>query len=210
MSIGPQATCLAGSVSAVRAAVVIPVKAFHAAKLRLAPALSPEARSVLAREMATRVVRAAGPLPVTVVCDDLAVHEWALEVGAEACWTPGLGLDGAVEAGVAAVSLAGADRVVVAHADLPLATELTHVVGTSGVLIVPDRHADGTNVIALPAGSGFRFAYGPGSFARHRAEALRLGLEVTVVDDKVLGWDVDLPADLDLPDGQDLAAGRRS
>ena len=51
--------------SPVQAAVVIPVKAFHAAKLRLAPALLPEARAVLAREMATRVVRAAGSLPVT-------------------------------------------------------------------------------------------------------------------------------------------------
>lgn len=193
-----------------RAAIVVPVKAFHAAKLRLAPALSPEARAVLAREMATRVVRAAGSLPVTVVCDDAAVHDWALSVGATAHWTPGLGLDGAVEAGVDAVCAAGAERVVVAHADLPLATGLDHVVGSHGVLVVPDRHSDGTNVISLPAGCGFRFAYGPGSFARHQAEAARLGLAVQVVDDQVLGWDVDNPADLDLPDGEDLALGLRS
>jgi 2-phospho-L-lactate guanylyltransferase len=188
-------------VAAVRVAVVIPVKAFHAAKLRLAPALSPEARAVLAREMATRVVRAAGDLPVIVVCDDAAVHEWALEVGATVRWTPGLGLDGAVAAGVVAAAEDGAERVVVAHADLPLATALAHVVGTDGVVLVPDRHRDGTNVLALPAGCGFRFAYGPGSFARHRAEAERLGLAVSVLADQVLGWDVDEPADLDLPGG---------
>lgn len=193
-----------------RAAVVIPVKAFHAAKLRLAPALSPAARAVLAREMATRVVRAAGSLPVTVVCDDPEVREWALGVGASAHWTPGLGLDGAVEAGVEVAAAGGADRVVVAHADLPLATGLDHVVGAAGVVLVPDRRTDGTNVIALPAGSGFRFAYGPGSFVRHQAEALRLGLPVEVVDDSILAWDVDIPDDLDLPSGEDLAAGRRS
>lgn len=193
--------------SAVQAAVVIPVKAFHAAKVRLAEALTPEARAVLAREMATRVVRAATPLPVLVVCDDEAVRSWAIEVGAEPHWTPGLGLIGAVEAGVDAAAAAGADRVLVAHADLPLATGLGHVVGTEGVVIVPDRWNDGTNVIAVPATAGFRFAYGPGSAERHRAEADRLGLPVQVVDDHVLGWDVDLPRDLLLPSGEDLTSG---
>ncbi len=190
-----------------QAAVVIPVKAFHAAKLRLAPALSPEARAELAREMATRVVRAASPIPVTVVCDDEAVRDWALATGAAVRWTPGLGLDGAVEAGIEAVAAAGAERVLIAHADLPLATGLDHVLGTDGVVIVPDRWNDGTNVIAIPAGCGFRFAYGPGSAARHQAEAERLGLAVRVVDDAVLGWDVDRPEDLLLPDGEDLALG---
>ena len=79
-----------------------------------------------------------------------------------------------------------------------------------GVLIVPDRWNDGTNVIAVPARSGFRFAYGPGSASRHEAEARRLGLPVQVVDDQVLGWDVDLPGDLQLPSGEDLAAGAPS
>ncbi|WP_421120606.1 2-phospho-L-lactate guanylyltransferase [Aquihabitans daechungensis] len=193
-----------------QAAVVVPVKAFHAAKLRLAPALSPGARAVLAREMATRVVRAAGALPVLVVCDDEDVRSWAAEVGATPHWTPGLGLIGAVEAGVDAAAADGADRVLVAHADLPLATGLDHVVGEDGVVIVPDRWHDGTNVIAVPAASGFRFAYGPGSAERHQAEARRLGLRVEVVDDQVLGWDVDLPGDLQLPSGEDLAAGARS
>ena len=198
------------SVSRVRAAVVIPVKGFHAAKLRLAPALSPEARAVLARQMATRVVRAAGALPVIVVCEDDAVRQWALEAGASVHWTPGLGLDGAVTAGVEAATEAGAERVVVAHADLPLATGLGHVVGQHGVLLVPDRHGDGTNVLAIPAGSGFTFSYGPGSFLRHQAEASRLGLPVDIRADVELGWDVDMPDDLNLPGGGDLAAGRHS
>ncbi len=192
--------------TAVRAAVVIPVKAFHAAKVRLAPALDDATRAELARRMATGVVAAAGTLPVTVVCDDPAVRAWADSVGAAVCWTPGLGLDGAVAAGVAALAAQGVDRVVVAHADLPLAVGLDHVVGVDGVVLVPDRRADGTNVISLPASAPFAFAYGPGSFARHRAEAERLGLTITVVDDGLLAWDVDVPDDLHLPDGADLAA----
>jgi 2-phospho-L-lactate guanylyltransferase len=188
----------------VHAAVVVPVKAFHTAKQRLAPRLDPGARAALARSMAEGVVAAARTLPVIVVCDDPAVRAWAATVGARALWTPGLGLDGAVEAGVAAAAESGAHRVVVAHADLPLATDLGPVVGDVGVRVVPDRHRDGTNVISLPAGCGFRFGYGPGSFDRHRAEAVRLGLPVEVLDDVDLGWDVDVPADLHLPGGADL------
>ncbi|QYG92007.1 2-phospho-L-lactate guanylyltransferase [Iamia sp. SCSIO 61187] len=193
------------------AAVVIPVKAFHAAKGRLATALDPAARAALARSMAEQVIHAAAPLPVTVVCDDTEVATWARGLGVAVAWTPGLGLDGAVEAGVRTVEAAGATRVVVAHADLPLARGLASLAQPgerepTSITLVPDRHGDGTNVVVLPAGCGFRFAYGPGSFGRHRAEAARLGLAALVVNDPRLGWDVDLPADLVLPTDEDLAA----
>jgi 2-phospho-L-lactate guanylyltransferase (CobY/MobA/RfbA family) len=68
-----------------------------------------------------------------------------------------------------------------------------------GVVLVPDRHLDGTNVMALPAALEFHVAYGVGSFDRHRAEAARLGVAVTVVSPSPLGWDVDVPEDLDPP-----------
>lgn len=191
----------------VAAHVVIPVKAFHAAKGRLASVLEPSARADLARSMAEAVVRAADPLPVTVVCDDEAVAAWARDLGVAVAWTPGLGLDGAVEEGVRVVEAAGATRVVVAHADLPLARGLAALASAGGdvITLVPDRHGDGTNVAVLPAGVGFRFAYGAGSFARHRAEAQRLGRTLHVVHDAHLGWDVDLPADLTLPTEAELA-----
>lgn len=182
-------------------AVVIPVKAFRAAKARLAPALAPAEREALARTMATTVVQAAGDLPVTVVCDDPDVRRWAEDQGATVCWSPGLGLNGAVAAGVASVRADGVERAAVVHADLPLARDLTTVLNGDGVLLVPDRHRDGTNVIALPTGCGFRFSYGPRSFDRHRAEAARLGLSLTIHDDRILGWDVDHPEDLDHPTG---------
>ena len=44
--------------------------------------------------------------------------------------------------------------------------------------------------------AGFTFSYGPGSFARHGAEAHRLGLALRVVREPSLAHDVDLPADL--------------
>ena len=67
-----------------------------------------------------------------------------------------------------------------------------------GVTLVPDRRDDGTNVLRLPArATDFRFAYGPGSFRAHRAEAMRTGLAVRVVRNPNLAYDVDWPADVD-------------
>jgi 2-phospho-L-lactate guanylyltransferase len=182
------------------AGVLIPVKAFAQAKRRLAGVLGDGARADLARSMAETVVRAAGGVPVAVVCDDEHVRAWGIALGVDVIWTPGLGLNGAVEAGVAHLAAAGVDRVIVAHADLPLALDLTWVADFDGVTLVPDRHGEGTNVLAVPAAAGFRFAYGPSSCRRHEAEAIRLGLPARVVPDRRLGWDVDTPDDLRFPD----------
>lgn len=181
-------------------AVLVPVKAFHQAKVRLAAALDPAARAELARTMADAVVAAAAPLPVFVVCDDDAVAAWARAADAEVLWKPGRGLNGAVNEGVADLAAHGVQRVIVAHADLPHALELAWVADGPGVTLVPDRRSDGTNVAAVPAAAGFTFAYGPGSYHRHVTEAHRLGLQLRVVREPRLAWDVDLPDDLVAPD----------
>ena len=90
----------------------------------------------------------------------------------------------------------GFERLVVAHADLPLATELEWLADIDGIALVPDRHLDGTNVISLPAKCGFSFSYGPGSFSRHQDEARRTGVPWRVIHDPGLAWDVDFPADM--------------
>lgn len=180
-----------------RSAVVVPVKSFALAKARLADVLDDATRAALARRMADRVLSAAGSLPVTVACDDDDVAAWARAHGAEIAWTPGLGLNGAVTAAVSALAAQGVDRVVVAHADLPRARDLSIVVGTHGVVAVPDRKDDGTNVLVVPASIGFPFAYGPGSFERHCELARSMGEELTVIRPPDLMWDVDDPADLE-------------
>ncbi len=177
-------------------AVLVPVKAFSQAKRRLHLALGEPERAELARAMADRVVSAAHPLPVAVVCDDNEVAEWARTRGALVVWEPGRGLNGAVEAGVDRLRAAGVSQVTVAHADLPRASDLALVGEAPGITLVPDRYGNGTNVIALPADAGFQFSYGPGSFARHRAEAERLGLPTRVLDRPDLAWDIDEPGDV--------------
>ncbi len=189
--------------------MLVPIKAFAGAKGRLAASLGPAQREALARRMAERVLRAAGSLPVTVVCDDEAVAAFATDHGAAVVWAPGRGLNGAVTDGVDRLAEQGAAEVIVAHSDLPLADDLSRLAGHAGVTLVPDRHDDGTNVLVVPTFVGFRFAYGAGSFARHRAEADRLALPYRVLRDPRLGWDVDVPDDLvDLIDLDDLETGQ--
>ena len=177
-------------------AVLIPVKAFAQAKRRLHMALSAPQRSALARAMADRVVGAAHPLPVAVVCDDTEVAGWARDRGALVVWEPGRGLNGAVEAGIEHLVANGVTQVTVAHADLPRASDLALVGDDPGITLVPDRYGNGTNVIVVPGDAGFRFSYGPGSFARHRNEAERLGIPFRVLDRPDLAWDIDEPGDV--------------
>lgn len=178
------------------AAVVVPVKSFAIAKGRLADTLTANERETLARDCATTVVGAAAPLAVYVVCDDDDVAGWALSLGARVvrCAVPGL--DTAVAAGRDAARAEGADHLVVAHADLPLARDLARLVHPGRVVLVPDRHRDGTNVLSFPVDSPFHTAYGPGSFDNHLRIAASAGLAADIVEDEYLALDLDTADDL--------------
>jgi 2-phospho-L-lactate guanylyltransferase len=185
-------------------AVVIPVKAFELAKERLSGAMNADQRATLARSMAAGVVAAGHPLPTYVVCGSDEVADWALEVGARVIWLERPGLNTAVEFACEVLEGEGFERVIVAHGDLPLARSLAWVGEFDGVTIVPDRRGQGTNVMALPLGRGFRFFYGEGSAPAHQAEAQRLGLALRIEPDDALGWDVDTPDDLaELPPAEE-------
>jgi 2-phospho-L-lactate guanylyltransferase len=185
-----------GSLDLGPVAVLVPVKPFSEGKRRLATALSPRERVRLARRMASHVLACAGDLPIAVVCDDTEVAAWARDAGALVVWEPERGLNRAVEAGVERLAAEGVRRVIVAHADLARARNLAWVADFAGVTVVPDREDNGTNVVCVPAGSGFTFSYGPGSFSRHLGETRRLGLPLRVVREPSLAHDVDLPVDL--------------
>ena len=197
--------------------MLIPVKAFSQAKLRLASVLSNLERAELARAMAGIVVSSSAPLPTFVVCEDEEVASWAESVGAKVQWTPGRDLNGAVQEAVDRLQGQGMRRVVVCHADLPFARNLAALAlaDPTEVILVADRRSQGTNVISVPTGCGFTFSYGAGSFTRHQYEATAQGLSLRVEQSASLSWDVDEPEDLQVPDGFEgssplLAQGRIS
>jgi len=187
--------------------VLIPIRSFTDAKSRLADALSPGQRRDLAVAMASTVVASAGDLPVWVITDDHEVAGWADSVGAEPVAVDRSGLTKSIAAAVSIAQERHFKRAIIAHADLPHAIDLRVVHGT-GMAIAPDRRRDGSNVMSIPTDAGFRFAYGPGSFDRHVAEAARVGLPVDVIDAPDLAWDVDDPEDLPADWAEMIADGK--
>lgn len=181
-------------------ALLSPIKSFGAAKGRLGTLLDAGQRAALAAWLAEGVLRAAAPLARFVACDDDDVAAWADGAGAEVLWTPGLGLNGAVDHGLRTIAGKGFDHVIIAHGDLPRPATIASVARPGIVTLVPDRRRDGTNVMAVPLG-GHRLpmpaSYGPGSFRRHLSAAG--GLRVEVSYDADLSLDVDTPADLRHP-----------
>jgi len=181
------------------AGVVIPVRAFALGKARLAAQLDDATRVQLARRLAHRVAAASAELPTIVVSSASDVRDWARARGLDVLDDPGT-LDDAAAAGREWTAAHGRARAVVAHADLPFARSLAPLARDGArpiVAVVPCHRDDGTTVLSVPVDVPFRFAYGPGSFRRHAAEARRLGLGFRVVRDAELAFDVDVPDDLD-------------
>lgn len=192
------------------AGVVVPIRSFVDGKARLADRLSAAQRGRLLQAMATRVVEAAAPLDVAVVSSAPEVVSWARDLSLSVLPDPG-SLDGAAGAGSQWFAERGVERVIVAHADLPLATDLASLatLGSEPVaVVVPCHRGDGTPVLSVPAIAAFPFSYGPGSFARHAARARRLGLEVVELWERHdLRRDVDSLDDLDDLDALGALAG---
>ena len=189
---------------------VIPVKASAECKSRLGSVLDAAQREKLSRAMLGRVVDAARAAPnvgrVCLVGNAREGQDESLPLLAD----PGAGLSAAAAAALAEAERQGATRIVVIHADLPQVTArdvaLLAAAPADEIAIAPDRHGTGTNAISLPLpeARGFSFAFGPDSFARHNAEADRLGLRVEEIHSQGLARDVDEPDDL--PDAAGLLA----
>jgi 2-phospho-L-lactate/phosphoenolpyruvate guanylyltransferase len=178
--------------------VVIPVRSFSLGKSRLAGSLGSTEHEAFVRDLADRAVDAAAPLPTAIVTSAPEVIEWARRRDLFVVADRG-SLDGAANAGRSWAAERGYERVVIVHADLPDIVSLDSVAGDGAVpvvAIVACHRNDGTPVLSVPVAAPFEFSYGPGSFARHCAVA-RLGdLDLRVVDDATLAFDVDGPEDL--------------
>ena len=177
-------------------AVLIPIKSFNEAKERLSEVLDKSERTILMQKMAENVISSSGSLSIWVVCDDDEVASWAESKNVSVIKVEDPGLNNAVEKGVNTLEEAGFSKVIIAHADLPNADDLQKCAEFEGVTIVQDHKGDGTPVLVIPTSKGFRFSYGPDSFASHTLEAQRLGLPYRQLFDPKLSFDVDEPEDL--------------
>ncbi len=185
---------------------LVALKSLDQVKSRLATLLTPPERSALARAMASDVLSVLVRHPrvesVNLITDDAAAAALAVECGAD-CWSEvelgGSGLNAVLSRGAQRI---GDGQVLVLHADLPLLAEadigaaLSLQAQRGGVVIAPDRHGSGTNLLVFEAGAAPQLCFGRDSYAGHLASAERAGLASSTLDRIGTGLDVDEPADL--------------
>jgi 2-phospho-L-lactate guanylyltransferase len=181
---------------------IVPVKARGAGKQRLAAALASETRSRLIRTMLEHVLAVLEETPgieqVLVTSPDPEPLPGPVRLLTDA----GGGLNAALEAALPELLAQGATRALIVFADLPLLTRadvttLLAAARDAGVALAPDHAGSGTNALSLALPTPFRFQFGPGSRARHMAEATRAGLSAVAIERAGLAFDLDEPADLE-------------
>ena len=188
---------------------IVPVKALADAKRRLAPALAPSERRRLVLTMLEDVLALLDEIPsitrVLVVTPDPEVAAAAANHNAGVVSEDGPSdLNAAVRRGLAQARSQGAGRALVLPADVPLAThaEIASILTSAPagpkphVVIVPSEDGEGTNAMLLAPPEAMRPEFGEGSFVRHVAQAVALGLDFRVLRLPGLGADIDQPRDL--------------
>ena len=176
--------------------VLLPVKSFNNAKARLSSVLNPIERAALSRSLAEGVISACTGVPVWVICEDEEVERWALNLGTQVIRNTRAGLNQAAQTGLAALAKESIEKILITHADLIFPDDLLSLFKYDGIVLVPDRHNDGTNIIGLPSGIDFSFKYGLNSFEKHRHEAKRFDLPLSIITNTNFGFDMDNPDDL--------------
>jgi 2-phospho-L-lactate guanylyltransferase len=196
---------------------VIPAKCFERAKSRLAPRLSAPERRALAEGMFRHVLGVAMGHPsiagVLVITECPTVTRVARASGARVLRdAPSGQLGESVDAALAAMPL-DAEAALVLMGDLPHLREedITLLLGPlpdADVVLAPDRVREGTNALALHLPGRFATAFGNvNSFSTHLRRFLDAGLVAAVRESASLGFDVDLPADVEMIEPRETVAG---
>lgn len=175
-------------------AFLVPLKQFDLAKERLRAGGTSDVTS-LARTLAVEVLRSCAPRHVIVVSESDEISRFAQQHGAEVWHSTATSLNEAVQGAYGGLS-GSFERLLIVHGDLRSPAGLGAFDPGAGVTIVTDHHGRGTNLLALPCGLDFHFAYGADSASLHQKEAERLGLDVTLIRDSPWRYDVDEPSDL--------------
>ncbi len=186
---------------------VLPVKALDRAKQRLTEALSAGHRRALMEAMVSDTLTAVGRVAeisrILVVTSDQAASRIASGHGAAVVEDTAHSHSDAALLGIARAIELGAQRVLLAACDCPLIDprELTALieqpVPERSVLIVPDRHGEGTKALLLTPPGSLTPAFGDGSRQRHIDLALAEGTTPEVIEVPSLGLDIDTREDLD-------------
>lgn len=187
---------------------LVPLKSSAHAKSRLAHVLDPEQRAHLFFALAERVIRALQASEsidaVAVITSSSEVAAFATKLGAvPILQSEDVGMSPALQLGLYRLQAMQPRRVLMLPGDLPLitSTAVDSIVSAAeagaSVVLVPDRHRDGTNALLCSPPHVLAPRFGDHSFQRHLAEARASGLATRVMEVEELALDLDCLDDLD-------------
>ena len=187
---------------------IVPVKPLRRGKSRLASVLSPTERALLNRHLLIRTLQVLSQVEaieqVLVVSRDNGALSLARQHGARTLQERGDSrLNLALRHATTVLQMYRVGAMMILPADLPLLTpeDVQAVLEAMGpppaVVLAPDGHGESTNALLMAPPGVIACRYGPGSFARHLAEAHQAGLEPRIVERRGLAWDLDWPEDLE-------------
>lgn len=198
-------------------ALLIPVKEVSKAKQRLTAHFSPVERIALAdalwQDFFDVAAAARNVDKVFVVSAEPRVLERALSFGWEVIpesrqISESDSVDFAsrwcVERGVDALLRLPVDLPLIQHCDIE--SLFSGLPSRPATVIVPSRDGDGTNALLRKPPTLFASRFGPGSFAKHLAEASRCGSQIRVVRNPRLEVDIDDTEDLRVLSAHDVRA----
>ena len=188
---------------------ILPVKRLDLAKQRLGAALTPAQRRLLAEAMVSDVLAALAAVSrlarTLVVTREPRITGLATQAGAEVVPDAAeAGQSAAATQGIGRAVELGAGRILLVPGDCPALDplELEGLLsraaspGNASVTVVPDRHGTGTNALLIAPPDALAPSFGPGSFERHRRDALRTGVTLEVARPASLLLDIDTAEDL--------------
>ena len=188
-------------------AAILPAKQFETAKQRLAPQVQLGSRRALVESMFSDAIlalrRVAAIDQIFVVTSDPVASQIAAGHNTIVVEDTASSHSEAAQLGITRALAMGATRALLVPGDCPLLdpTELEQLIARPvperSVLIVPDRHGEGTNALLLTPANVMPASFGEGSRQRHTDLASTHGATPEVVPLPSLALDIDTPEDLE-------------
>jgi len=188
-------------------ALLLPIKDLRNAKQRLAGVLTPEERFGLAHAMLADTIRAVRGVRRADKIFVVTNYDPAVRIAEENGWEilheeQQISESDSVDAASRICEAGGVRAVLRVPLDLPLIQPddidelLALEFESPALVIVPSRDGTGTNAIVRTPPTLFPSHFGDGSFAKHLAEADKVGARVKVCRNARLEMDVDDESDL--------------
>ena len=188
-------------------ALLLPVKDLRNSKQRLVGLLTPEERFELAQAMLADTFRAVAGVRGADKIFVVTNYAPAMRIATENSWEilvedQQISESASVDSASRQCEALGVTSLLRLPLDLPLVQScdidelLAIECATPGMVIVPSRDGTGTNAILRNPPTLFPSHFGPGSFAKHCAEAERCAAQIIIHRNSRLEMDIDDESDL--------------